>query len=349
MSAETLAQAEKLIPATVLMISGCQDEQTSADGAYMQCESLPKGNMTEIVLKPFSISLFSLIVSNVATFSLPDPAGRAGGACTSAMLQVLYKDKEDTAADLSFQQVLLKMRNVLAKGRYDQIPQLSSSRPFDIQKKFSLVPDNFSGTRRAVMIGINYTGQQGQLSGCHNDVKNMKEYIKKVHGFQDENITLLLDDTGYTQPTYANIMEAYKKLVAESVAGDAVFCHYSGHGGKLVDDNNDEKDGFDETLVPLDYATAGQIRDDAIFAALVGPMAKDVLLTCVMDCCHSGTVLDLPYVFVADGEQQSMDVKPGFDFAALEGLFKKLLAIQAQGGTPEQMATAALQSCCAMM
>jgi hypothetical protein len=45
------------IQATVLMISGCKDAQTSAD------------------------------VSNVSSFTLPDPNGRAGGACTSALLQ----------------------------------------------------------------------------------------------------------------------------------------------------------------------------------------------------------------------------------------------------------------------
>lgn len=40
-----------------------------------------------------------------------------------------------------------------------------------------------------------------------------------------------------------------------SPAGDAVFTHYSGHGGKLRDDDGDEKDGYDETLVPVDYTS----------------------------------------------------------------------------------------------
>jgi len=39
--------------------------------------------------------------------------------------------------------------------------------------------------------------------------------------------------------------------VKESKNGDVVFCHYSGHGGRVRDDNGDEEDGYDETLIPL--------------------------------------------------------------------------------------------------
>ena len=207
--ADFLANAEKAIPAEVHMISGCMDEQTSAD------------------------------VSNVASFSLPDPAGKAGGALTSSLLKVLYADHHAPAENLSFQDVLTKVRGVL-QGRYTQIPQLSSSRPMDISSPFEIVPKGCTGTKRALLIGINYIGQQGQLSGCHNDVLNMVEYLKDVHGFADENITLLLDDGKHTSPTHANILSAYRRLVAESAPGDAVYCHYSGHGGKLRDDDGDE-------------------------------------------------------------------------------------------------------------
>lgn len=243
-------QAEKLIPAEVRMFSGCRDEQTSAD------------------------------VSNVATFQLPDPAGRAGGACTSAMLKVLYDDHKKVEEDLSFEAVLMKMREILSHGKYTQIPQLTSSRPMDIHTTFDLVPPSCEGgTRRAILIGINYIGApSGVLSGCHNDVKNMLEYIKDVHGFQDENCTILLDDGVHTAPTKANILAAYRKIVAETQPGDAVFAHYSGHGknfswlssvepyslcllqhenshvqvflqiagAKIRDDNGDEEDGYDE-------------------------------------------------------------------------------------------------------
>ena len=159
----------------------------------------------------------------------------------------------------------------------------------------------------------------------------MMEYIKDIHGFKDENITLLLDDGQHTEPTRDNIMNAYKTLVAQSQPGDVCFCHYSGHGGKVRDDDGDEKDGYDETLVPLDYASSGQIRDDDIFKTLIGPLAKGVTLTSVMDCCHSGTVLDLPYVFVGDGSQEEMTIPPEFDFQKLELLYELFQAANGQG------------------
>jgi hypothetical protein len=49
------------------------------------------------------------------------------------MLKVLYAEHKAPAVDLSFQEMLLKMRDVLSQGKYEQIPQLSASRPLDIQ------------------------------------------------------------------------------------------------------------------------------------------------------------------------------------------------------------------------
>jgi metacaspase-1 len=191
-------KAQQLIPANVRMISGCEDSQTSAD------------------------------VSNVSEFQLPDPAGRSGGACTSALLKVLYNEHHKNEENLSFVDVLTRMRQVLSSGRYTQIPQLTSSRKMDVHEKFDIVPDIGQGRRRAIMIGINYVGQQGQLSGCHNDVGNMKDYIMNAHGFREEDIVVLMDDGCHTSPTYENIIGAFRKLVSETQAGDCAFLHYSG-------------------------------------------------------------------------------------------------------------------------
>ena len=174
-----------------------------------------------------------------------------------------------------------------------------------------------------------------------------------VHGFEESNITILMDDGNHTSPTRDNMLAAYRKVVAESVAGDAVFCHYSGHGGKLADDSSDEstcifllvicksrpiyissrsllinvaEDGYDETLVPLDYEQNGQIRDDDLYKVLVGSFREGVYCTFVMDCCHSGSVLDLPFQFAADGNSDSMSVPEGFNFGPLMNMATSLLA-----------------------
>lgn len=279
-------RSARALPGDVRMISGCEDVQTSAD------------------------------VQNVGGFCLPEPSGRAGGACTSALLKVLYDDNDDPRTDLTFVQVLNELRDSLDSMGFQQIPQLSSSKEIDVNEVFGLKGEE--GTKRAVLTGINYCGMQGELSGCHNDVKNIMRYLIEVHGFESENITVLMDDDEHDPPTYANITNAYQKIIEETQAGDAVFIHYSGHGGKVRDDDwGEEEDGFDETLIPLDYMDAGQIRDDYIFENLVKPLAEGATMTCLMDCCHSGTVLDLPYKYKADGSSDKMEKDGRFKFGKL--------------------------------
>ena len=129
----------------------------------------------------------------------------------------------------SFTEVLERMRDQLRANGYSQVPQLTSLNPMDVTSDFQLVPTEATGTRRAVMIGINYIGHdQGVLSGCHNDVLNMQKYLRDVHDFDDENMHLLLDDGIHRAPTKDNILHAYRQIIADSDDGDVIFLHYSG-------------------------------------------------------------------------------------------------------------------------
>jgi metacaspase-1 len=66
--------------------------------------------------------------------------------------------------------------------------------------------------------------------------------------------------------------------------------------------------------VPLDFQDVGMILDDDLFECIIQKLPKGVFLVCLMDCCHSGSILDLPYVFVADGSHQTeMHQNPKFD------------------------------------
>lgn len=85
-------------------------------------------------------------------------------------------------------------------------------------------------------------------------------------------------------------------LVQGCQPGDSLLFHYSGHGSRQRNYNGDEVDGYDETLCPLDFETQGMIVDDEINATIVKPLIRGVKLHAIIDACHSGTVLDLPFL-----------------------------------------------------
>jgi len=57
---------------------------------------------------------------------------------------------------------------------------------------------------------------------------------------------ILMDDGHQHAPTRQNILEAFDRITQYSKAGDVVFIHYSGHGGRIRDTSGDEADGYDE-------------------------------------------------------------------------------------------------------
>ena len=89
----------KKIKGEIRIISGCEDCQYSSD------------------------------VQDITNVELPNPAGKTGGTCTSAILQVLYRQEESCDNQKkSVQSVLHQMRDILKDANYSQIPQLTSSR-----------------------------------------------------------------------------------------------------------------------------------------------------------------------------------------------------------------------------
>ncbi|KAJ5172104.1 hypothetical protein N7492_004697 [Penicillium capsulatum] len=160
-----------------------------------------------------------------------------------------------------------------------------------------------TGKRKALLIGINYFGQKGQLRGCINDVKNMSTYLNQNFGYAREDMVLLTDDqqNPMSQPTKANILRAMHWLVKDAQPNDSLFFHYSGHGGQTPDLDGDEDDGYDEVIYPVDFRVAGHIVDDEMHRIMVQSLRPGVRLTAIFDSCHSGSALDLPYVYSTSG------------------------------------------------
>jgi len=76
--------------------------------------------------------------------------------------------------------------------------------------------------------------------------------------------------------------------------------------------------GFSDTIVPQDFESNGQIPSAMLHSTLVSRLPANSSLFVVLDCCHSGSALELPYVYRTDedGNVGLMDnLKTGFSLA----------------------------------
>ncbi|KAI4299100.1 hypothetical protein L6164_032591 [Bauhinia variegata] len=161
-----------------------------------------------------------------------------------------------------------------------------------------LMPPPAYGSKRAVLCGIRYHGQSYKLKGSVNDVHCIRYFLINKFGFPSDSILILTDDetNSLKIPTKYNIQMAMRWLVQGCKSGDSLVFHFSGHGTQEMDLNSDEIDGYDEALCPVDYEYQGKILDDEINATLVRPLPHGAKLHAIIDACHSGTVLDLPFM-----------------------------------------------------
>ena len=154
--------------------------------------------------------------------------------------------------------------------------------------------------KRALIIGVSSYQHETkwQNLSTSQDVELITKSLQK-RGFDKHNIITLTENTNKI-----DILNAFRtELIDKAEKGGIYFFHFSGHGYQIPDDNGDEMDGWDETIVPSDAPFdfkknneksfyKNYIRDDELMLLLeelrkkVGPTGS-VLVT--LDSCHSGT------------------------------------------------------------
>jgi hypothetical protein len=153
----------------------------------------------------------------------------------------------------------------------------------------SYTPNSSPGSKKALIIGINYTGTDSQLNGCINDANTARDYFSNL-GFTCKTLT----DISTTKPTRSNILSYLDTDISSLNSGDTLIIYYSGHGSTVTDTSGDElpASGKDSVIIPLDWKSAGVISDDTIRSKLIqAPSGSNVF--CVFDSCNSGSVCDL--------------------------------------------------------
>jgi hypothetical protein len=191
------------------------------------------------------------------------------------------------------QQIKQTQINSLVAKYYIDIAALKKKLTVDILAINNYTPKKvtFAKNKKALLVGINYTGTSNELFGCINDVDSINERISK------ENFTTIKSLTDFTvkKPTKQNILDEFKNLLVNSESGDLLFFLYSGHGSNTLDKNGDEKDGYDELLISSDFKG---ITDDELKSHILQYLKQDVTLFAMFDSCFSGTILDLKYQFL---------------------------------------------------
>jgi hypothetical protein len=142
-----------------------------------------------------------------------------------------------------------------------------------------------------LQVGINDYTNVPDLKGCVRDVENMKKVLIEKFAVPSTHIMALTD----RQATREAIISAFKSQLignAKKYPNSLVIFQYSGHGSRVPDQNGDEPDHMDSTLVPVDSRDpAGKhfdIVDDEIrdlFNELTLYTSNVLFL---LDCCHSG-------------------------------------------------------------
>jgi Caspase domain len=141
------------------------------------------------------------------------------------------------------------------------------------------------------------------LGGSVRDINQVEAYLKDVQQIPAAQILKLTASPSAEdeqQPiespdklsTRNNIIDNFRKLGEMAVAGSQVYIHYSGHGGraKTVFASIKGVNEIDEGLVPTDIGTStGQYLRDIELAHLLQELVKkELVVTVVLDCCHSG-------------------------------------------------------------
>jgi len=160
--------------------------------------------------------------------------------------------------------------------------------------------------KKALLIGINYNNDNNKnddLNGCENDMNRLSQWINDNCFFNEKDIKKLDSKTA----TRENMENEIRELVkfANTNKNSEIWFSYSGHGTHYF--SSFEKDNQDEIICPSDYNTSGFISDNWLRNEFLNKLPSDCKMFVLMDCCHSGSNMDLPYYLENDKIQKRED------------------------------------------
>lgn len=152
------------------------------------------------------------------------------------------------------------------------------------------LPEPKTPGRVGLFIGVSQFADPAirRLKVSHKDAEAMAVAMQTYGGFRDTSV--LINE----QATLKNIEERIRNWLPQvTQPGDMVMIYWSGHGGRCADQDGDEKDGYDEYLVPGDgrLDNIETIRRTMLLDDTFGRWLQDLdgrRILVVLDTCYSG-------------------------------------------------------------
>ncbi|KAJ2348844.1 Ca(2+)-dependent cysteine protease [Coemansia sp. RSA 2618] len=174
------------------------------------------------------------------------------------------------------------------------------------QHQISVQQSNLSGTKYALIIGINYYELEYSQTSNINSAHAFKSLLMRKYGYLERNIVLLSDDQegSRSQPTHHNITTHVKRMMREVQPNDAVFFYYCGFGRlpmQLRERRSEVLSGIRrlrcDYILPSDFEMAGAIDAEYLHRYLVRQLPQSARLTALFNSIVHETGLGVPYKY----------------------------------------------------
>ncbi|KAJ2848705.1 Ca(2+)-dependent cysteine protease [Coemansia brasiliensis] len=174
------------------------------------------------------------------------------------------------------------------------------------QHQVPVQQSNLSGTKYALIIGINYYEHEYSQTSNINGAHAFKSLLQRKYGYSDRNIVLLSDDQEDSRchPTYHNITSHIKRMMRDVRPNDAVFFYFCGFGRlpvQLKERRSEVLSGIRrlrcDYILPSDFEYAGAIDAEYLHRHLVHQLPPSARLTALFNCIVCETGLGVPYKY----------------------------------------------------
>jgi len=191
------------------------------------------------------------------------------------------------------------------------LPLFANESFYNTQSRGISVPSITKGVtdrREALIVGVSdYAKDNQDLDGIDKDVEKMKQLFLNL-GF---SVKILENKESM------NLLDNLNSYAQRLNSQDVFAFYYTGHGSHKVDENHDESDGQDETLVLSDGKVNKHLIDDILYEKFNDIKAKKLVF---FDSCHSGTVFRSLGGRTQSKSMRPEDVTESFQLSSSKGL-----------------------------